>query len=246
MFQPASLKGDSPTPVDERVRTKWAFLYYLIILLSFLPCSLLEYWYVQVLWRPGSYGLFFLLLPLNAFVLIHLLQVSAILIARIFLSLVNLLHAPREGTFKRDPADKDYLFWNVRNLVKKWPLFITASNPFPWWRNRFTLRFFGVKIGPRCICDNSWISSEFVQIGKDVILGMGSCVLSFGIEQDKLILKQIVIEDGALIGAKCVLMPGSRMEKEAKLSAHSYVGHDQVLEQGLIYKGHPAEKMEET
>ena len=30
MFQPASLKGDSPTPIDERIRKKYLIIYVLI------------------------------------------------------------------------------------------------------------------------------------------------------------------------------------------------------------------------
>ena len=166
MFSPASLKCDSPTPLEEGIRKRYLILYVLIILLSFIPCSIFEYWYIKYFWREGRILLFFLLLPLNILVLIYILQLSATFISFIFLTLIKLFHEPKEGFFKRDKKDKDYLYWNLRNLVKKWALFIVASNPFPWMKNRFTLRFFGVKIGKKCICDNSWISSEFVSIGK--------------------------------------------------------------------------------
>ena len=119
-------------------------------------------------------------------------------------------------------------------------MFITASNPFPWLKNRFTLRFFGVKIGKKSLCDTCWISSEFVEIGDNVIIGMGSTLLSFGIEQDTFFLKKIHIGDKVVIGAKCVLLPGTIMKKEAKLSAHSYTKFDDILEENSIYSGHPA------
>ncbi|HEC39818.1 MAG TPA: hypothetical protein ENI29_16385 [bacterium] len=119
-----------------------------------------------------------------------------------------------------------------------------ASNPFPWLKNRFTLKFFGVKIGKNGISDNSWISSEFVEIGNNVIIGMGSTLISFGIEQDKFILKQIQVEDGVLIGAKCVILPGTIINKQAKLSAHSYTMIDDVLKENSIYSGHPAKLKE--
>ena len=243
MFQPASLKGDSPTPIDERIRKKYLILYILIILLSFIPCSLFEYFYITYFWEEGSYWLFFLLLPINILILAYILQLSAILFSFLFLTILRLLNEPKEGKFKRDIKDKDYLYWNLRNLVKKWPLFITASIPFPWLKNRFTLRFFGTKIGKKCICDNSWISSEFVSIGKNVIIGMGTTILSFGIEQDTLIIKKIVVEDNVLIGAKCVLLPGTNIKKNAKLSAHSYTKFNDILEENSIYIGHPAKEV---
>ncbi len=240
MFQPASLKGDSPTPVDERLRNRYIFLYIIIIILSFVPCSLFEYWYFINFWRADYYWLFFLLLPFNILILIYLLQISSIIFSLLFLSIVKLLHKPKEGIFKRDIRDKDYLYWNLRNLIKKWPLFILGSNPFPWFKNRFVLRFFGVKIGKKSICDNCWISSEFVSIGKNVIIGMNSAILSFGIEQDSFFIKNIIIDDNVLIGAKCVLLPGTIMRKGSKLSAHSYTNVEDILEEDSVYMGHPA------
>ncbi len=244
MFQPASLKGDSPTPIDERIRNKYLVLYLTIIILSFIPCSLFEYWYFINFWKEGYYWLFFLLFPFNFLILIYLLQFSAIFFSVLFLSVINLIHKPKEGVFKRNINDRDYFFWNLRNIIKKWPLYIAASNPFPWFKNRFTLRFYGVKIGNKSICDNSWISSEFVSIGKNVIIGMGSTLLSFGIEQDNFFIKKIVIEDNVLIGAKCPLMYGTIMKEGAKLSAHSFTNPNQVLEKNLIYMGHPAKLKE--
>ena len=240
MFSPASLKCDSPTPIDERIRNKYLIIYLIIIILSFIPCSLFEYIYVLYLWKEGLHLLFFLFLPFNFLILIYILQISAILFSVLFLTIINLLFPPKEGIFSRDVGDKNYLFWNLRNLSKKWPLFISASNPFPWLKNRFTLRFFGVRIGKKAICDTCWISSEFVNIGNNVIIGMGSTLLSFGIEQDKFILKRIQVEDNVLIGAKCVLLPGTIIKKDSKLSAHSYTKFDDILKDNSIYSGHPA------
>ena len=246
MFQPASLKGDSPTPIDERIRKKFLILYIVIIILSLIPASLYEFWYITFFWSETYFWMFFIILPINFFFLVYLIQFTAILISVLTLKIINLIHAPREGKFKRSIEDRDYYFWTVRNIVKKWPLFVTASNPFPWFKNRFTLRFYGVKIGKKTICDNSWISSEFVSIGKNVIIGMNSIILSFAIEQDNFILKKIMVDDNVLIGAKCVLLPGTIVKRNTKLSAHSYTNHNHVLEENSIYRGHPAKLKEKS
>ena len=245
MFQPASLKGDSPTPIDEGVRNKYIVIYFLIIILSIIPCSIFEYIYIVYLWVEGFYLIFFLLLPFNLLIFIYLLQLSAILFSSLSLIILKLIFPPKEGSFSRDIHDKNYLFWNLRNISKKWALFIIASNPFPWLKNRFTLRFFGVKIGKKALCDTCWISSEFVEIGDNVIIGMGSALISFGIEQEKFFLKKIQVEDNVVIGAKCVLLPGTIIKKGAKLSAHSYTNFYDKLEENSIYTGHPA-KLKKT
>ena len=244
MFQPASLKGDSPTPIDERLRNNYLILYFIVIILSFIPCIIFEYMYLVFFWKQGFYLIFFFLIPINILLLIYILQFSAILISVLFLTLIKLIFHPKEGIFNRDIKDKNYFYWNLRNIIKKWPLFISASNPFPWFKNRFTLRFFGVKIGKNGIHDNSWISSEFVSIGKNVIIGMNSTLLSFGIEQDKFILKKINIEDDVLIGAKCVLLPGTCIKRNTKLSAHSYTKINDILVENSVYIGHPAKLKE--
>jgi acetyltransferase-like isoleucine patch superfamily enzyme len=240
LFQPASLKGESPVPIDERIRNRYLILYILIIILSFIPCSLFEFWYFTYFWNATFIWVFFLLLPLNIFVVVYIIQFSAILASVLILKIINLIHVPKEGIFKRSLEDRDYLFWNIRNIIKKWPLYLMASIPFPWFKNRFTLRFFGVRIGRKTICDNSWISSEFVSIGKNVIIGMNSLVLSFGIEQDNFILKKVRVENDVLIGAKCVILPGTLVKQNARLSAHSYTNHNAVLEENSTYIGHPA------
>jgi len=37
-----------------------------------------------------------------------------------------------------------------------------------------------------------------------------------------------------------VLLPGTLIKKNAKLSAHSYTNYDDILEENLIYSGQPA------
>ena len=74
MFQPASLKGQSPTPIDDKIRNKYLILYVLIILLSFIPLSLFEYYYIVYFLREGKYLLFFVLLPLNIILAVYILH----------------------------------------------------------------------------------------------------------------------------------------------------------------------------
>jgi len=245
MFQPASLKGDSPTPVDERLRFRFLPIYFLIISLSFIPLVLIEYTYIFILWRENLYLIFWLLIPLNLIISFYTLQLAAILISFLILNICKLVYLPKEGIFKRNINDRAYYFWNFRNMIKKWPLYLTATNPFPWLKNRFTLRFFGVKIGKNAICDNAWISSEFIKIGKNIIIGMGSTILSFGIEQDKFIIKNILIKDNVIIGAKCVLLPGTRIEENVMLNALSYTNYEEYLVKNKKYKGRPAKIKEE-
>jgi len=68
---------------------------------------------------------------------------------------------------------------------------------------------------------------------------MNSTVLSFGIEQDNFILKKIRVGNDVLIGAKCVILPGTVIKRNVRLSAHSYTKHNAFLEEDSIYMEHP-------
>ena len=109
-------------------------------------------------------------------ILAYILQLSAVSFSFLFLTILKLLHEPKEGIFKRDVKDKDYLYWNLRNLVKKWTLFITASNPFPWFRNRFILRFFGVKIGKNSVVGAGSVVTKDVK-PNTIIVGVPAKVI---------------------------------------------------------------------
>jgi len=113
MFQPASLKGDSPTPVDERLRIRSLPIYFLIITLSFIPLILIEYTYISIFWRENLYLLFWFLIPLNLIISFYTLQLAAILISFLILNICNLVYLPREGIFKRNINDRAYYFWNI-------------------------------------------------------------------------------------------------------------------------------------
>ena len=116
---------------------------------------------------------------------------------------------PKEGIFKRDPNDKHYLFWNLRNIIKKWPLFISASNPFPWLKNRFILRFFGVKIGKSVVLYEGYIDPEFIEIGNDTMTSLHVCIFSHLIYHDKVIIKKVKIGKKCIIGPHTIISPGT-------------------------------------
>ena len=89
MFQPASLKGESPVPIDERLRNRFIAIYIIIIILSFTPCVILEYYYVFYLWvELNQYWIFFLLFPFNVVVSIYLIQIYPFLKAVLYSALL--------------------------------------------------------------------------------------------------------------------------------------------------------------
>lgn len=133
----------------------------------------------------------------------------------------------------------------------------------------FILRSFGAKIGKNVnikpkvnikypwkleigdftwIGENVWIDNlEKVTIGKNCCLSQGSMLLCGNHNYSKttfdLIVKPVVLEDGAWIGAMSVVCLGVTLKTNALLTVHSVAISD--LEANTIYQGNPAVKIKD-
>ncbi|MFW9901903.1 MAG: hypothetical protein ACFFDY_11585 [Candidatus Thorarchaeota archaeon] len=152
------------------------------------------------------------------------------------------MHKPREGVFLRNKSDKDYCYWSLRAVVRKWPT---------WLARQFFLPFFEILIlrmlGVKCSFSNSlyegWIDCEFIELGKNVKIGQGSFITSNIIIQDKLILKKVSIKDNVIIGAHSIVLPGTIIESNTILDLLTITAINQKLEKNATYSGYPARKM---
>jgi len=93
------------------------------------------------------------------------------------------------------------------------------------------------------IGENVWIDNlAQVTIGNNVCISQGAMLLTGNHNYKKstfdLIVKEIIIEDGAWIGAKSVVCPGVKVGTHAVLTVGSVATHD--LEPYTIYQGNPA------
>ena len=141
--------------------------------------------------------------------------------------------------------------------------FINPLNPFSGLKV-FLLRFFGAKIGKHVIIkpavnikypwllevgDYSWIGEKVwidnlgkVQIGKNCCISQGAMLLCGNHNYQKstfdLIVKPIVLEDGAWVGAKALVSPGAVLGTHSILTVMSVAtGH---LPPYSVCKGNPA------
>lgn len=128
------------------------------------------------------------------------------------------------------------------------------------------LRAFGAKIGSGVVIkpgvsvkypwlltvgDNTWIGEDVwidnlaqVTIGSNCCISQGAMLLcgnhNYKVPSFDLIVKPIRIEDGAWIGAKCVVCPGVEVGANAILTVNSVA--TKKLELFSIYQGIPAKK----
>lgn len=154
-----------------------------------------------------------------------------------------------------------------RALWYKWSwLFVNSRFPFSGFKI-FLLRLFGAKIGKGCtvkpdvnikypwklvVGNNTWIGEGAwidnlaqVNIGDNCCISQGALLLTgnhdYSLPTFDLMVREIVLEDGAWVGAKAVVCPGVTLKSHAILSVGSVATTN--LEEWGIYQGNPAVKV---
>ncbi|MFO1400588.1 MAG: WcaF family extracellular polysaccharide biosynthesis acetyltransferase [Steroidobacteraceae bacterium] len=161
-------------------------------------------------------------------------------------------YTPGAGLLRR-------VIWYIVNAL------VFDSWLLPWSRAKcLLLRLLGARIGsgvvfkPRvnikypwhlAVGDNSWIGEGVwidnlvaVKIGANACVSQGAYLLTgnhdYRDPRFGLITGEIVIEDGAWVGARVIVCPGVRVGAEAVLVAGSVLNSD--AQPGGVYRGNPA------
>jgi len=184
---------------------------------------------------------FFLLLPFVVFADYYIFLGASLLFVKLLLIIINLIHKPKEGIFHIIKERKDYLFWCIRKLLKKYVIWFARNSPLPW-TDTIAFRWFGVNVNFSNSILDGWLDLEFIEAGKNVFMGQGSTVISSIIIGDFLIIKKVILEDLAIVGSQAVVAPGTIIRKNTVLGAFSTTTLNQVLEPNWVYMGVPARK----
>ncbi|MGV9198608.1 MAG: DapH/DapD/GlmU-related protein [Promethearchaeia archaeon] len=239
MTTPVSI-NNGPFTTNTLASKKFLLIYLFIIWFSLLTLVLQLYYFWQIF--KNDVFLFLLILPLEIIVGYLILMVSSGLIAKLLLILVNSLHPPREGIFRREKQDKDYYYWSLRNVIKKWPIWLTNYIPSSML-DKCLLNLFGLNIQETTNLNGVTIDSEFISLGKNVSIGAASYIRSSMIVDKFLIIKQIRIEDEVIIGPQSYISPGTHIQQKVILEASSLTKLNQKLHRRTIYSGYPAKKV---
>ena len=226
MSTPVSIH-DGPFTTNTLASRKFIVFYIVIIWGSILPLLLESYIYWQLV--KNQLNLFILLLPIQIYIGYLILVLSSILLAKSFLVVINLIHKPKEGIFKRNKKDPDYYFWSLRAVLKKWPIWISKFIPLPFIA-KINLRWF----------END---SEFIEYGRCVSIGKGSSIKASMIFRDYLIIRKVKIEDNVIIGSNTFIAPGTQIGKNTIIGAMSVTKYNQKLKPYSIYIGFPIEPL---
>ena len=227
-------------------KKRYIIFHFFLIWASLLPI-LLEFWfYWQLFWSYTRPVLFYTFLPILVMIMYVTIVFTAIVLAKILLVIVNAIHKPREGVFLRTPESKDYRYWQLRNTIKKWPIWLAHRFPFPGILDNICFKVFGVKTKISNSLFEGWVDAEFIEFGKDVVCGQGAIIQSAIIVDNILIIRKTIIEDDVRIGSHSIVMPGTKIGKKCILAANSVTIVGQVLESEWIYSGIPASKFKKN
>ena len=221
------------------IKKRYLIFYITIVWFSFIPLFLELWVYWKFLWNYARPIHFYTFLPLLIIPMYVTLVFSATFIAKIFHLLVNAIHKPRTGVFLRHPNDVDYRYWCIRNVIKRWPFWLSHRFPFPFLNN-ICFKVFGVKTKFSNSLFEGWVDTEFIEFGKNVVIGQGAIVQSSLIIGNLLIIKKTIIDGDVRIGSHAIVMPGSHIKKRSVLASNSVTTVNQILDEGYIYVGVPA------
>ncbi len=242
MSVPSSLKvGPNTTLILAKKR--YVIFYVFLIWISIFTIQF-EFWLFWKLYEP-KFIHFLLFLPLLVFVMYLTSILVSLIFAKIILVIINLIHKPREGVFLRHHSDKDYRYWSLRSIIKKWPFWLSHKFPFPFMNN-ICSKMFGIKTNYTNSLFEGWVDTEFIKFGKNVVVGQGAIVQSSIIFGNLFIIRKTIIEDNVMIGSQSVVMPGTYMKKNSILGGHSMTIVGQKLEENFIYLGAPAKKFKKN
>ncbi|TFF94626.1 MAG: hypothetical protein EU543_00785 [Promethearchaeota archaeon] len=230
---------DGPYSTNTLVSRKFLIIYGINIWISFYVI-IIEFLFYYNLFKSNII-LLFLSFPIQLFIGYFILVFSSLLTAKLLLIFVNLIHKPKEGNFRRVKDNKDYYFWSLRAVIKKWPIWIISLLPSSVLNN-LTLTIFGIKTSFTSSINNANMDTEFIELGRNITLGKGSFIKSSMIYGDYLIIKKVIIQDNVIIGPHSYISPGTKIENKTILNTLSLTQFNQILEQNSIYSGYPARK----
>jgi len=223
-----------------RINIKFLAVYIPILWLSGLMVAI--FWYEYTRYFGLSTILF---LPIALFLMIYIFILGVLFFSKMLLILVNLLHKPREGIFLAEIGDKNYEFWMMRTVLKKIALWFLRNSPLPWI-DVLAFRWFGIRMDFSSHLNDAWCDAEFVDFGRNVLVGQGATVMSSMVVGKYLIIKRVIFEDYVLVGGQTTIAPGTIMRHDSMIGALSTTTYNQILDPNWIYFGIPGIKLKKN
>jgi hypothetical protein len=189
------------------------------------------------------------LLILGALLLFNYGYLAALLVLRI------LIPQPKEGDYPYRPGGKipaQAITYMLNALVVKaryetpWAAMFSAAmvNTMPL-RLLFT-RFFGPRSYSATLGDTVYyMDPGLIHVGKNVQLGFHCILLAHLFDNRGMRIRQIVIEDNAVIGGEAMLLPGVQVGHHSVVALRSVIPPDTIIGPYEYWAGTPATKVKD-
>ena len=231
------------------VGIKFLIFYIPIIWLSGILVSC--FWYewtkheLSIQNDPMSWVPTIIFLPIVLFVMNFIFIFGCLFITKLFLIIINMIHKPKEGVFKAEVGNNDFEFWCLRTELKKLPIYITRNSPLPYI-DAWAFRWLGLSMGFSAHLNDAWCDTEFVELGRKVMVGQGAVIMSSMVVGKYLFIKKVILDDYVVVGGQDTIAPGTIIGTDSVIGALSTTNYGQVLEDGWIYFGIPGVKLKEN
>ncbi len=224
-----------------RINLKFLIVYIPILWLSGIIT--LVYWWT---YQPPEFifvhvAILFLYVPLHIIAMLIIFTLACVMFSKLILVIINLIHKPKQGIFYAEKGDHDFEFWCLRIEIKKLVIWLMNNWPVPF-ADIFAFRWFGIDIDFSSHLHDSWCDIEFIKFGRRVMVGQGAIVMSSMVIGKYLIIKEVVLDDYAIVGGQSTVAPGTFFGKESMTGAFVLTAFNQLLDPGWIYVGIPARK----
>jgi len=230
------------TSTINKIDLRFLILYIPIIWISFF--IVVAFWYNYLIFIQRIV-IKILLIPVAILINFFIIAFGVALFGKLFLIILNLMHEPKQGVFKIEKGNKDYEFWRFRIQLKKLVLWVMNNNPLPWI-DTWGFKWFGVQVDLSSHMFDSWVDTEFIEIGRKVTVGQGAVVMSSMVLGKYLIIKKIRFDDYTVIGGVSNIAPGTEVGKETIIGAFSTTYYNQKLDHGWVYFGNPVSKLKQN
>ena len=94
--------------------------------------------------------------------------------------------------------------------------------------------------------NDAWCDTEFVELGRRVMVGQGAVIMSSMVVGKYLFIKKVILDDYVVVGGQDTIAPGTIIGTDSVIGALSTTNYGQVLEDGWIYFGIPGVKLKEN
>ncbi len=220
-------------------------LFLLLHILSFMMPSVMILTFYGFAMDSNFFHWRILVIGVDIFVWWGSYLLISLLFGKFILIILKLLHRPREGLFKVDIHDRDYYFFCLRVTVKKYIFWIWNNFCFPWVNN-FAFKMCDMRADFKSTMFDGWSDVEFIDFGNNIMIGQAAQVFSSIIIRidniDYLLIKKVIIGDHVVLGANCIVTPGTIVCKGTTLGVWTVTHINQILDPHWIYIGNPARK----